>query len=659
MAVTKQAPEKLITDNIDIWTSAIKKRGSQGRGSNKKITLYGIKKLRELILELAVRGLLVPQDPSDEPASVLLENIAAEKELLLKEGKIKKQKALAEISDDEKLFELPSGWRWVRFQDVSEYIQRGKGPQYADVGEVRVVSQKCVQASGFILDPAKYVEDSSLDKYQQERFLKNNDLLWNSTGTGTVGRINIITDITPKTLVADSHVTVIRTLLVNTGFIWSYISAPGVQSRIEPAHENALVSGSTKQVELNTSSVINLLVPIPPEAEQPRIVAKVNELMALCDQLEQQTESSLTAHQTLVETLLNTLLTAAQTSTHSSAGIAKQDKPDKANPKTTVAKESGLTAKNTQSTRVARGAGFAGNEGALVSNSGENSSSSSFESAWNRIAQHFDVLFTTEHSIDQLKQTILQLAVMGKLVPQDPNDEPASVLLEKITKEKEQLIKDKTIKKQKLLSPISDDEKPFELPSGWEWARLGQLGYDMGGGTPSKGRSDYWDGPISWVSPKDMKVDFIEASIDSISELAIQETTVNLVPVNSLLVVVRGMILAHSFPVAINKRAVAINQDMKALVFSDLDKEFLLLLMKGFKLEFLKLVERSSHGTCKLNSEQLWAKVIAVPPKTEQLNIAARVNEFMALCSALKSRISESQATQLYLADAMAEQALK
>ncbi|MDP0561999.1 MAG: hypothetical protein QS721_06595 [Candidatus Endonucleobacter sp. (ex Gigantidas childressi)] len=128
--------------------------------------------------------------------------------------------------------------------------------------------------------------------------------------------------------------------------------------------------------------------------------AKVDELMALCDQLEQQTETSLTAHQTLVETLLNTLLTAAQTT---------------------------------------------------PTNSGQESS---FYQAWNRIAQHFDLLFTTEHSIDQLKQTILQLAVMGKLVPQDPNDEPASVLLEKIAAEKEQLIKDKKIKKQESLPPI-------------------------------------------------------------------------------------------------------------------------------------------------------------------------------------------------------------
>ncbi|MBF4444039.1 restriction endonuclease subunit S, partial [Vibrio anguillarum] len=91
---------------------------------------------------------------------------------------------------------------------------------------------------------------------------------------------------------------------------------------------------------------------------------------------------------------------------------------------------------------------------------------------WTRISEHFDTLFTTEQSIDQLKQTILQLAVMGKLVPQDPNDEPAAKLLERIAEEKAQLVKEKKIKKQKALPPIADDEKPFELPNGWEWARI-------------------------------------------------------------------------------------------------------------------------------------------------------------------------------------------
>lgn len=112
------AVEKLIVDHIDTWTTALQTRSTAGRGSSGKIDLYGIKKLRELILELAVRGKLVPQDPNDEPASVLLKRIAAEKAELVKQGKIKKQKPLPEISEEEKPFELPVGWEWVQINEI-------------------------------------------------------------------------------------------------------------------------------------------------------------------------------------------------------------------------------------------------------------------------------------------------------------------------------------------------------------------------------------------------------------------------------------------------------------------------------------------------------------------------------------------------------------
>ena len=587
MAASNSPAGQLITENIDIWTSAIKKRGSQGRGSSKKIELYGIKKLRELILELAVRGLLIPQDPTDEPASVLLEKIAAEKEQLIKDGKIKKQKALPEISEDEKSFELPNGWEWTRIPAVGHDWGQVKPDQtftYIDVGSIN-------KELGLVQNPNILSEENAPSRAR--KIVKEGTVIYSTIRPYLLNIAVINSEINPMPIASTAFAIIHPYSGISSSFIYRYLRSPIFISYVESVQTGvAYPAINEKQFSLG-------LFPLPPEAEQTRIVAKVDELMALCDQLEQQTEASLTAHQTLVETLLNTLLNADQ---------------------------------------------------------------NSFDPAWERIAQHFDVLFTTgpcgEWSIDQLKQTILQLAVMGKLVPQNPNDEPASVLLEKIAAEKEQLINDKVIKKQKPLPPIGEDEKPFELPKGWEWCRLGQLGFDMGGGTPSKGRSDYWNGHIPWISPKDMKVDYIDSSIDGITELAIQETVVNMVPENSLLVVVRGMILDHSFPVAINRLPVAINQDMKALVFSDTDKDFLLVLMKGFKTDFLDLVERSSHGTCKLISERLWSKVIAIPPNTEQPYIAARVNELITLCNTLKSRISETQTTQLHLANAMAEQAL-
>lgn len=178
---------------------------------------------------------------------------------------------------------------------------------------------------------------------------------------------------------------------------------------------------------LGTDKAINAVVELTAIAEQVRIVNKVDELMSLCDQLEQQSLTSLDAHQQLAETLLATLTDSQN------------------------AKE-------------------------LSEN-------------WSRISQHFDTLFTTEASIDALKQTILQLAVMGKLVPQDPNDEPASELLRRIEQEKVQLVKEGKIKKQKPLPPISEDEKPFELPQGWEWTTMQNLQTKFQNGLSSRGNS--------------------------------------------------------------------------------------------------------------------------------------------------------------------------
>lgn len=173
------------------------------------------------------------------------------------------------------------------------------------------------------------------------------------------------------------------------------------------------MTGTAGQKRLPKDFVESNPFPLPPLEEQHRIVAKVDELMALCDQLETQHSNAAEAHEKLVNHLLGTL---------------------------------------------------------TLSQNAED-----FSANWQRIAAHFDTLFTTEASIDVLKQTLLQLAVMGKLVPQDPNDEPASELLKRIQAEKAKLIAEGKIKKDKPLASIAEEEKPFNLPAGWEWVRLNAL----------------------------------------------------------------------------------------------------------------------------------------------------------------------------------------
>ena len=165
------------------------------------------KQLRQKILDLAIKGKLVPQDPNDEPASKLLERIREEKEQLIKEGKLKRDKNESYIFvgddklhyekfsdgsvvciEDEIPFEIPDSWAWCRLKEVCIYIQRGKSPKYSEMEKYPVISQKCIRWSGLDLKPAKYITEDSLKNYEEVRFLCENDILWNSTGTGTVGR---------------------------------------------------------------------------------------------------------------------------------------------------------------------------------------------------------------------------------------------------------------------------------------------------------------------------------------------------------------------------------------------------------------------------------------------------------------------------------------
>lgn len=583
MASSNSPAENLITENLDVWTSAIKKRGSQGRGSSNKTELYGIKKLRELILELAVRGLLVPQDPNDEPASVLLEKIAAEKEQLIKDGKIKKQKALPEISEDEKPFELPNGWEWTRLGNVG-LTQTGSTPKKSDAhfyGSGIPFIKPGDISEGRILS---YENDSltAAGSASLGRLAPSDSVLMVCIGTiGKCARVD-------RDVSFNQQINSVTPYLHIGHFIEKVLQASFFQKLAWNS------SSSTTLSILNKGKWELIPVAISPEAEQHRIVAKVDELMALCDQLEQQTETSLSAHQTLVETLFNTLLNADQ---------------------------------------------------------------NSFDPAWERIAQHFDVLFTTEHSIDQLKQTILQLAVMGKLVPQDPNDEPASVLLEKIAAEKEQLIKDKVIKKQKPLPPISEDEKPFELPKGWEWCRLPDIGDLARGKSKHRPRNDpslYIDGKIPLIQTGDVSRanGVINTYTALYNETGLAQS--RLWPKGTMCITIAANIADTSvlgFDACFPDSVVGYTPFDKAI-----DVKYFEFFIRTAKSDLEKYAPSTAQKN--INLEILSQVLVPLPPKKEISKIVTKIENLMTLCDRLKININQSQTTQLHLADAMAEKAL-
>ena len=328
---------------------------------------------------------------------------------------------------DEVPFEIPDSWEWVRLIDVCEYIQRGKSPKYSPIKKYPVVAQKCNQWSGFSIEKAQFIEPNSLSSYGPERLLQDNDLMWNSTGLGTLGRMAIYkTAANPYELaVADSHVTVIRPLkqFVLPEYLYYYFANPSVQSVIEDQAD-----GTTKQKELATATIKAYLTPIPPLDEQRRILAKLSEVLP-------------------------------------------------------VVKNYGVVYDETTAMQ--------------------------------------------EAFPESLKKSILQEAVQGKLVPQDPSDEPAEALLERIRAEKQRLIKEGKIKKDKHESVIFrrdnshyekldgverciDNELPFEIPESWAWVRWGSIAESIqyGYNAPAKqeGRirmvriSDIHENTVAWSS---------------------------------------------------------------------------------------------------------------------------------------------------------------
>ncbi len=366
-------------------------------------------KMRELVLQLAVQGKLVEQDPDDEPARELLKRIKAEKEKLIAEGKIKKQKPLAPINEDEFHYDLPQKWEWVRFGvafdvtsskriHVRDYVPKGVSFFRAkEIGELR--NGKPITTNIFI----------SYEKFEELRLLPGfpnvGDLML--TSVGSIGNSWICDgrDFYYK----DGNITKVGShQYADMRYMQCFIDSPLFNFQVTNA-----VSGTAYNA-LPIVKLNNLFFPLPPLAEQKRIVAKVDQLMELCDQLDACQKKASTKYESLNDVALEKLL--------SSKTIDE------------------------------------------------------FANHWQFIRNNFDLIYNDPAHVNKLRQAILQLAVQGKLAPQDLNDEPASELLKRIKAEKEKLITEGKIKKQKLLPPITEDKIPYELPNGWEWVRLGELG---------------------------------------------------------------------------------------------------------------------------------------------------------------------------------------
>ena len=464
--------------------------------------------LREKILDLAMRGKLVKQDPNDEPSSVLLEKIKAEKAELVKEGKIKKSKPLPEITDDEKPFDIPDSWEWVRLGWIGT-LKNGKTPKKEDISDQGSYPYFKVKDMNNNQVYMNNIENFVNEKYINQLMPKDTIIFPKNGGAVLTAKKRI--------LIQDSLVD------LNTGGIIpnSNISFKYLFYLFRNLNIKDYVKGSAVPT-IDSKKLRETVVPLPPLEEQSRIAAKIAQLFALLRKVESSTQQY---------AKLQTLL----------------------------------------------------------------------------------------------KSKVLDLAIRGKLVEQDPNDEPASVLLEKIKAEKEQLIKEKKIKKSKPLPPISDEEKPFEIPDSWEWVRLGDVLLEtIGGGTPSKKIENYWNGDIPWISVKDIPSNTmkIRKTQDTITNCGLKNSSTNLIKANTLVVVMR-MAVGR---ISITDMDACINQDLRALITSKYFYDKYLLYI------YPQLSFETSGITVKgIRLDNLLQTIIPLPPLGEQKGIVSKIKDLVSL----------------------------
>jgi len=333
-------------------------------------------RLRELILTLAVQGKLVPQDPSDEPASVLLQRIRAEKDRLIAEGKIKRDKPLEPIEDEDPPFVLPKSWCWTPMGAVIDIVRGITFPASEKTKEPAPGRIACLRTANvqqqIEWDDLLFVNRSFMSR--DDQLLKHHDIVMSMANSKElVGKVALIEAIPQSEATFGGFLGVLRPHLIEPRFAMMVLRTPYARTTLIDSS-----SQTTNIANVSLGKLRPLPFPLPPANEQTRIVARVEELMRLCDALEAKGQVEATQHAQLLSTLLGTLTASAT--------------PEE-----------------------------------LADN-------------WQRVAQHFDLLLDRPQAIDALEQTLLQLAVRGLLVPQDPADEPASVLLQKIRAEKDRLI---------------------------------------------------------------------------------------------------------------------------------------------------------------------------------------------------------------------------
>lgn len=563
----------LVSDNLDIWATAIERKSGSGRGGGKRVSLYGIDRLRALVLDIAVRGKLVRQDTSDEPARELLKQFKMQRAQWISEKRIRNGKPLEKIVEKDCRFATPTGWQWTRFGHLGDWgagaTPNRKTSSYYG-GET-----PWFKSGELVGDYISRSEEMVTDHALKECSLRLNapgDVLIAMYGA-TIGKASIL----------EIEATTNQAVCACTPF-------DGVFNRflllllkaMRPIFVGQGAGGA--QPNISREKIIATALCLPPLAEQQRIVAKVDELMALCDALETESAVAITAHQTLVEDLLATLTTSS-------------------------------------------------NAADLATN-------------WARLEAHFDILFTTEASIDALKQNILDIAVHGKLVAQDKNDERASALLRRIQNERAKIIGAK-----KASEVPTEIDSAVILSDGWEWTPLASLGFTMTGGTPKSAEPENFKGSIPFIGPGQISpAGEILTAEKFISETGLVQSTEAL-PGDVLMVCIGGSIGKS----AISRARTAFNQQINSLRPVLVEGRYVEMYLKCSRFQ-TEVLDRATGSATPIINRSRWESIpVALPPLTEQQRIVAKVDELLAMCDQLLADLADAALTQKHLAETIVE----
>jgi type I restriction enzyme, S subunit len=533
----------------------------------------GVQKLRELILQLAVMGKLVEQDPNDELASALLEKIQVEKNRLIKEGKVKRVEFLTSVKFEEFPFQLEKGWVFCRLGDICNFIDyRGKTPQKVDSG-VRLITAKNVRM-GFVKDePLEYISEKTYIEWMTRGFPRYGDILF--TTEAPLGNV--------AQLLTNEKIALAQRAIDLQPYYESY--APYLKCSLMSSVLQSLIlekaTGMTA-IGIKAAKLKLIPIPLPPLAEQKRIVAKVDELMALCDKLESRRQK-------------------------------KQELQSKLN---SAALDRMLSAENQED----------------------------FENHWQHICENFDLLYDNPENVEKLKQVILQLAVQGKLVEQNPEDEPASILIEKIEVEKKQLVKEKKIKQIKVDS-IEDDDLLFNLPKEWVWSRLGNLCHQVSDGPHFSPNYVSEKEGVPFLSARNIKIERFE--LDSAKYISFEdheEFCKRIKPEKGDILYTKGGTTGIAKVNDLDfEFSIWVHVAVLRLAKNFIDPYYLALTLNSPLC--YEQSQKFTHGSSNkdLGLTRMINILLPLPPLTEQKRIVEKVEQLMCLCDELEAKLRKER----------------